>query len=140
MQIKLVTNAKIVHNRFIESKDMNKQTTFCAKGGHAQGKGLLVIGGPDTFHDAYKVGYKSHKNRELTKLHGLKGVMSFNHAKTCKVLRVGFGHVIHVGTLNQLIGLGHTKAQLQKDVKNGKAWVFFDTNGGGNDPVIITTN
>jgi hypothetical protein len=124
-----------------DMKDMDKQTTFCAKGGCAQGKGLLVIGGPDAFHDAYESGYKSHKNRELrTHLNGLKGVMSFNRAKTCKVLRVGFGNTIHVGTLNQLIALGHTKDQLQKDVKNGKAWVFYDTNGGGNAPVIITTN
>lgn len=113
---------------------MKGETTFCSKGGCAQGKGLLVIGGPEQFHISYKKGYKSHKNRELRQLNGLVGTMRKNKAGTCKVLEVGIGtQTIHVGTLSEL---PFTKKELSGDMT--KVWSCYDTNGGGNAPLIIT--
>lgn len=118
------------------------KTTFCTKGGCRSGKGLLVVGGPDEFHAAYAAGYKSHKNRELTKLMGLVGSLRLNKAGTCVVLDLNAksGGVIRVATMADLRTFGYTDDQMRAALKAGTAWNCWDTNGGSHQPLIVTAD
>lgn len=106
---------------------MNSKT-FLSRGGCFSGAGLLVVGGPKKFVEYVAEGYKSHKNKALRCLAGMRGVM--RRGQRCFVLDVskGVGERLLVGTPEEL---GATTAELNVLTRLGKAWWCKTTNGGG---------